>query len=70
MPAKDALDKVGMKPFELGPKEGLALLNGTQVSTAIALSSYFDTENLFLAALHSGALTVDAIKGRVRSVSF
>ena len=66
MPAKDALDKVGMKPFELGPKEGLALLNGTQVSTAIALSSYFDTENLFLAALHSGALTVDAIKGSVK----
>ena len=66
MPAKDILDKVGMKPFELGPKEGLALLNGTQVSTAIALCSYFDTENLFLAALHSGALTVDAIKGSVK----
>ena len=66
MPAKDALDKGGMKPFELGPKEGLALLNGTQVSTAIAMSSYFDTENLFLAALHSGALTVDAIKGSVK----
>ena len=46
MPAKDILDKVGMKPFELGPKEGLALLNGTQVSTAIALCSYFDTENI------------------------
>ena len=66
MPAKDILHKVGMKPFELGPKEGLALLNGTQVSTAIALCSYFDTENLFLAALHSGALTVDAIKGSVK----
>ena len=63
MKAKEALKAAKLKPIELGPKEGLALLNGTQVSTAIALSAYFDAENLFQAALYSGALTVDAIKG-------
>jgi len=63
MKAKEALKAANLKPIELGPKEGLALLNGTQVSTAIALSAYFDAEKLFQAALHSGALTVDAIKG-------
>ena len=41
----------------------MALLNGTQVSTAIAISAYFEVENLFQAAIYAGALTVDAIKG-------
>ena len=60
-----ALAKSNLKPIELGPKEGLALLNGTQVSTAIALNAYFETENLFLSAIISGALTLEAIKGSI-----
>ena len=63
--ASKALAKSDLKPIELGPKEGLALLNGTQVSTAIALNAYFETENLFLSAIISGALTLEAFKGSI-----
>lgn len=58
-----ALEKAGLNPIKLGPKEGLALLNGTQVSTALALKGYFLTENCFNAAVIAGALSVDAAKG-------
>jgi histidine ammonia-lyase len=58
--AEEALKTAGLKPLELAPKEGLALLNGTQVSTAIALHALFITKNIFNAALHAGAMTVDA----------
>lgn len=61
--AKDGLKAAGLKPIALAPKEGLALLNGTQVSTALALAAVFRTENLLSAALAAGALSVDAIKG-------
>ncbi len=54
--ASKALAKSNLKPIELGPKEGLALLNGTQVSTAIALNAYFETENLFLLQLYRAHL--------------
>ena len=47
MPARDALRDAGLEPLELGPKEGLALLNGTQFSTACALAALFETETLF-----------------------
>ena len=47
MPAAEALADAGIKPIKLAPKEGLALLNGTQVSTALALAAAFRTENLF-----------------------
>ena len=47
----------------LGPKEGLALLNGTQVSTALALAGLFEVERLFAAALVTGALSIDAARG-------
>jgi histidine ammonia-lyase len=57
-----ALD-AGIKPIELGPKEGLAFLNGTQVSTAIALKGLFHTEQVFAAAVVAGAMSVDAAKG-------
>src|SRR5580765_8248746 len=53
----------GLRPLKLAAKEGLALLNGTQVSTALALAGLFAIENVFAAALISGAMSVDALKG-------
>jgi len=61
--AEAALQKINLTPFILGPKEGLALLNGTQVSTAIALLGLLATENIFIAAIISGALSVEAALG-------
>lgn len=63
MPAMDALNQASLKPIVLGPKEGLALLNGTQVSCGLALKGLFLAENCFNAALLSGALSIDAAKG-------
>jgi histidine ammonia-lyase len=63
VPAQVALQEAGLEPMQLGPKEGLALLNGTQVSTALALAAAFRTENLLAAALAAGAMSSDAIKG-------
>lgn len=63
VPAALALEMAGLKPLTLGPKEGLALLNGTQVSTALALSGYFETEKVFAAAIVAGAMSTDALKG-------
>jgi histidine ammonia-lyase len=63
MPAEAALARAGLQPLELGPKEGLALLNGTQFSTAEALSALFAIERVFQAALVTGALSTDAAKG-------
>lgn len=62
-PAEEALRAKGMTPLVLGPKEGLALLNGTQVSTALALAGLFDAETVFRAALVTGALATDAARG-------
>ncbi|MGK7862146.1 histidine ammonia-lyase [Falsiroseomonas sp. E2-1-a4] len=53
----------GIKPLTLGPKEGLALLNGTQVSTAIALVNLFAAQDLLHTSLVAGALSVDAARG-------
>lgn len=63
LPAAEGLRRAGLSPLELGPKEGLALLNGTQVSTALALIGLFAIEDAFAAALIAGALSVDAAKG-------
>lgn len=63
LPAPVALKAAGIKPVKLAPKEGLALLNGTQVSTALTLAAVFRTENLLAAALMAGAMSSDAIKG-------
>jgi histidine ammonia-lyase len=62
-PATEALASVGLTPVVLGPKEGLALLNGTQFSTANALAGLFEAERLFQSALLTGALSTDAAKG-------
>jgi histidine ammonia-lyase len=63
MPAAAALARLGLEPLQLGPKEGLALINGTQVSAAIALDTLFTAERVFGAALMAGAMSVDAFKG-------
>lgn len=63
MPAAEALARIGRAPLALGAKEGLALINGTQVSTAIALAALCDIARVFDAGLIAGALTVDALKG-------
>ena len=63
MPATDALRAAGLEPMELGPKEGLGMINGTQVSTALALAALFDTWGLAQTALISGAMTTDALMG-------
>jgi histidine ammonia-lyase len=57
------LAQEGMVPLELGPKEGLALLNGTQVSTALALAGLFELEAAFAAAMVSGSMSLDALQG-------
>ena len=62
-PAASALARRGLAALTLAPKEGLALLNGTQFSTACALAGLFEAERLFQAALVTGALSTEAAKG-------
>lgn len=69
LPGKKGLEIAGLSPAVLGPKEGLALLNGTQASTALALKGLFNAENLFAAALVSGSLSVEAALGSRRPFS-
>jgi histidine ammonia-lyase len=66
MSADAALQKLGLKPLQLGPKEGLALINGTQASAALALDALFQGERVFAAAVAAGALSVDALKGSAK----
>lgn len=63
VPAVDALRDANLAPVELGPKEGLALLNGTQFSTAYALAGLFEAEVALQTALVTGALSTDAARG-------
>ena len=62
-PAAEVLRAHGIAPLDLAAKEGLALINGTQASTALALHALFSFEPVLEAALVIGALTVDAARG-------
>jgi histidine ammonia-lyase len=61
--AAAAIMQAGMTPIILGAKEGLALLNGTQFSTAYALAGLFEAETVLQAGLVTGALSTDAARG-------
>jgi histidine ammonia-lyase len=63
LPAAEGLARAKLRPFKLRAKEGLALINGTQVSTALALAGLFAAEDIFAAAVVAGAMSVDALKG-------
>lgn len=67
-PAVEGLEKHGLAPVELGPKEGVALINGVQASTALALHGLFLAEKVFNAALAAGALTMEATAGRQQAL--
>lgn len=60
---QEALTRAGLTAFTLAPKEGLALLNGTQVSTAFALQGLFAAHDIFQAAMVAGAMSVEAAQG-------
>ena len=66
LPATAALERLGLEPLQLGPKEGLALINGTQASAALALDALFQGERVFAAAIAAGSLSVDALKGSAK----
>jgi histidine ammonia-lyase len=61
--AAEGLRAAGLEPIRLRAKEGLALINGTQVSTALALAGLFGAEDVFAAAVVAGSMSVDALKG-------
>ncbi|WP_028387836.1 histidine ammonia-lyase [Legionella fairfieldensis] len=61
--AEKGLKIAGLLPLELAPKEGLALLNGLQVSTALCLHAFFQAEILFETAILAGSLSIDAASG-------
>jgi len=63
LPGAEALERAGLTPVTLGPKEGLALINGTQFSTALALVGLFEGWRNARAALVTGCLSTDAIMG-------
>ncbi|MBR9763820.1 MAG: histidine ammonia-lyase [Rhodobacteraceae bacterium] len=63
LPAAEGLAEAGLTPVTLGPKEGLALINGTQFSTAYALAGLFSAWGQARAALVTGALSTDAVMG-------
>ncbi|MGO9036879.1 MAG: histidine ammonia-lyase [Steroidobacteraceae bacterium] len=62
LPAVQGLTLAGLEPSQLRAKEGLALINGTQVSTALALAGLFGAEDVLAAAVVAGAMSVDALK--------
>src|SRR5437899_456304 len=65
LPGADALKRAGLKPVKLGPKEGLALINGTQPSAAVLALAVADAERLARAADVAAALSIDALRGSI-----
>jgi histidine ammonia-lyase len=63
LPGAEALRRAGLEPVQLSAKEGLAMINGTQVSTALALAGLFRAARALQASLVTGALTTDAAMG-------
>jgi histidine ammonia-lyase len=63
LPGAQALARAGLTPVVLGPKEGLALINGTQFSTAVALAGLWEAQRLALSAVVTSCLSTDAIMG-------
>jgi histidine ammonia-lyase len=61
--AQAALDLIKQMPLQLAPKEGLALLNGTQVSTSLAILGLLAADDVFVTALIAGAMSVEASRG-------
>jgi len=66
MDARTALAAAGIEPVVLAAKEGLALINGTQASAALAIDALFQGERVFAAAIAAGAMSVDALKGSAK----
>jgi histidine ammonia-lyase len=66
MPGAAALAAAGLAPVTLGPKEGLALINGTQPSTAVAALALTGAERLARAADVAAALSIDALRGSIK----
>jgi histidine ammonia-lyase len=62
--ARAGLKRAGLKPFVLGPKEGLALVNGTQASTSLAVRGLLAAEAVFAAAIVAGMLSLEAALGQ------
>ncbi|HMD34153.1 MAG TPA: histidine ammonia-lyase [Vicinamibacterales bacterium] len=65
VPGAQALAAAGLEPISLGPKEGLALINGTQASTAVLALAIADAEQLARAADIAAALSIDALRGSI-----
>ena len=63
LPAEEGLRHAGLAPMRFGPKEGVALINGTQVSTALGLAGLFAAEDLLRSGLVTGALSLEACRG-------
>ena len=63
VPAREALNRIGLEPVAFAAKEGLALLNGTQISAALALDGLERARIAASTALTAGAMTVDAALG-------
>ena len=65
VPAAEGTASVGLAPLTFAPKEGVALINGTQVSAALALAGLFAAEDVLRAALVTGALAVEAARADI-----
>src|SRR5213079_1907147 len=65
LPGAEALTRAGLSPITLGPKEGLALINGTQPSAAVLALALADAEQVARAADIAAALSIDALRGSI-----